>query len=374
MATITTPDYGLLKGLADGANNFLISYQNTKNIQHQQHMQELMSGVERDADGNLQLNPAMQQQRQLQQAKNQHDLGLLKADSPESQSARNLYGGYLKTVNPNVDTAFLDNVPGADIHSMDKLYAPAGAAYIKADASKDVADKNNRTKEDITDKKINAPTHLKNTDWAKMGDDIDPTKARQGTLADSQKLLNTTERVHQIFAQFPNGQIPAAQTAELANAVAALYGGGSAQSQHQINMIVPSSMQGDTNKILSYFMNTPEAMSQPEFIKVMRESSEREADLAKRQIHSAVGGKMSKYSNQFEENPEKYKRMFRARGILDTEFGQHGEYVEPAAAPAQGLLGQGGAQKIKVSNGKETRLIDASDLKDAMADGYQAVK
>lgn len=62
---ITVPNYGLLTGLAEGANSFMNAYQTAKNINHQQQMQELLSGVTRDADGNMVYTPEKLQEMEL---------------------------------------------------------------------------------------------------------------------------------------------------------------------------------------------------------------------------------------------------------------------------------------------------------------------
>lgn len=98
------PDYGaagLLAGmgnLSQGINQGLITYQNMQNIQHQQKMQEAMTGLQQNSDGSFTPTAAKQQQMQLQQMTEQRQLHEMDPNSQESQTSRTVNRGLLQTI------------------------------------------------------------------------------------------------------------------------------------------------------------------------------------------------------------------------------------------------------------------------------------
>ncbi len=171
---------------------------------------------------------------------------------------------------------------------------------------------------------------VKPADWQKFSDALDPNKARGGNLAATQKLINSTDRIHGIFEQFPDGNIPAAQTTELATAVAGLISGGSPQSQHQINEIVPQSAAGDVSKMIGWLTSNPKGLEQQAFIKTLKESSERERAIAIRQKSEAQRSRLPAFEHLKSSDPDHYNRMLKAYGVTEED-----------EAPAAGEIGPG---------------------------------
>lgn len=178
-----------------------------------------------------------------------------------------------------------------------------------------------------------APGATKPADWQKFSDALDPNKARGGNLAATQKLINSTDRIHGLFEQFPDGNIPAAQTTELATAVAGLISGGSPQSQHQIDEIVPQSAAGNAQKMISWLMDQPKGLQQQKFIQTLRESSQRERDIAIRQKGEAQRSRLTAFENLKAADPDRYQRMLDSFGVT--------EGPPPGTASAHGLVGGG---------------------------------
>lgn len=159
-----------------------------------------------------------------------------------------------------------------------------------------------------------------------LKDDLDPNKARGGNLAKSQAMINSADRVDGLFRQFPDYNIPAAQTSELAAAVAGLINGGSAQSQHQIDQLTPSSMKGDTNKIVAWLTNDPKGQGQQQFMKMMHETAIREREIAQNQVKAAQVARLSAHSKLAKEAPEDYKNILQAYDIDPADI-KNGRYV-----------------------------------------------
>lgn len=334
MALQTVPNFGLFEGIANGVNQGLLTYQNQKNIQHQRKMEGLMNGIQTDEQGNPQgLMPWKQAQQQAETAKNNAMTAQYTPDSP-----------YMQANAAEQATKLRENTPGGDLtKSISDEYARQG---IKLDPSDMNFNEIYKVGEGLATAKLKGEiargnkTMVTPQQWGKMGDDIDPTKARQGTLAKAQELLNATKRLDTFMQQFPNGNIPHGQEAEIANAAAAIVGGGSAQSQHQIDSIVPRSFKGDINGWISYLSNQPVGAEHQDFIKVMKESSDREKAYAQQLIHEGVGEKLGKYENLYDADPDHFARLAQDRGILPAEIGPHGHFKPQQLAPAAGLMQQ----------------------------------
>lgn len=377
--TMPSPGGGLLGGLAEGLKQGLITYQTMKGIQHSQQMQELAAGVQKDDQGNLQLGPDMQAQRQLAGAQTQRGLHSLDPSSQESASARAFAKGAFQQSNPNASedqlaAMFPETLAAADV----KDYAPTfgktvvsggygvqgakekGDATVlageKANKSRnDIADKHNKTIEDIEAKKLSAAQAAAakkdakedNKGFLGLQNDLDPNKARGGNLAKSQSVVNATDRVEGLFSQFPDGNIPKAQATEIATAIASLISGGSPQSQHQIDQMVPSSIQGRAADIASWWSGNPTGREQQAFMSMLRETGKRERAIAVSQVHQAQAERIPGYQYLYKQDPEKYKGMLKARGFQDSEIGPNGEYVAAQPAAGGGLLqGAGGTPSI----------------------------
>lgn len=119
MAGLSDPNYGFMTGLASGVNGFLNTYTTMKNIQHQQQMQELTSGVTKDENGNLTLTPDKQAQLQAQTDQAKHQSALLSSASPESQNVNKFVGGLTGKQIPEgmsgADTEKFQNLLGKDV-------------------------------------------------------------------------------------------------------------------------------------------------------------------------------------------------------------------------------------------------------------------
>lgn len=158
-----------------------------------------------------------------------------------------------------------------------------------------------------------------------LKDDLDPNKARGGNLAKSQAMINSADRVDGLFQQFPDYNIPKAQTVELATAVASLISGGSPQSQHQIDMMVPSSMRGSSQDIASWITNNPQGRDQVGFMKMMHETAARERQIAESQVKNAQIARLAAHKHLEKADPESYRAVLQSYGIDPSEV-KNGKY------------------------------------------------
>lgn len=114
--------YGLISGMANGFREGLIGYQTVQNAKHQQQMQELLSGVTKDDDGNLQFTPEMQAQRQAQQGllakKSAAESAEYEAGSPAAVAQQKFLAAQAK----NAGLAPEDIPEGLSTHDYDKYH------------------------------------------------------------------------------------------------------------------------------------------------------------------------------------------------------------------------------------------------------------
>lgn len=162
----------------------------------------------------------------------------------------------------------------------------------------------------------------------KLRETLDPNKMRGGNLAKSQAMKNAAERIEALLQQFPDGNVPKAQTTEVATAVAALISGGNPQSQHQIDSIVPDSMRGNAQDIASWFTNNPLGREQQAFIKLLGHTTAREKEVAERQIKEAQIAKLGGFTKLKEGDPERYKSTLSGFGINEEDV-IDGKYISP---------------------------------------------
>jgi hypothetical protein len=119
----SVPQYGLLSGLANGLNEGLLSYQNQKNIQRNQQLQSLATGVQENPDtGKLEYTPEKQQEIQTKTliAKNQADE--LDPTSQQSQTARTTVKGILESQKKGSGAAINDDMSAAEAKSFLPLF------------------------------------------------------------------------------------------------------------------------------------------------------------------------------------------------------------------------------------------------------------
>jgi hypothetical protein len=213
-----------------------------------------------------------------------------------------------------------------------KAFSPAlSKSYDIAQRSLDRRDSNELRKATLQNQLDVKNDRDTNNMAMKLKDDLDPNKARGGNLAKSQSMINSADRIDALFKQFPDGNIPAAQTSELANATAALINGGSAQSQHQINSIVPSSAVGDANKIMSWFTNNPRGQDQQKFMQQLHDTAGREKDTASNQVKEAQVQRLAAHSLLKKKNPELYNSILQGYQLdPDKDIDEKGQYRKPS--------------------------------------------
>lgn len=198
-----------------------------------------------------------------------------------------------------------------------------------------------------------------------LRDSLDPNKARGGNLAKSQAMLNSAERIDALFKQFPDYNVPKGQTSELTAAVAGLVNGGSAQSQHQIDSITPQSLRGDAAGIASWLTNNPNGLEQRSFMKMMHDTSKREAAVAAGQVSKAQKARLSSFNDFKRKNPEQYKAIVNGYGLDENGDPIKADGAAPEGKEAAAPNLNASQQRIVNSTPRPPKLNDEDLLKQA---------
>lgn len=164
----------------------------------------------------------------------------------------------------------------------------------------------------------------------KMGDDMDPNKARTGELGKNQARLNAAGRVKALI-DASGGNPSGIPMRELATTVGNMLTMGSTTSVNQINELVPHTMSGDAAKIQEWLTGNPTGKDQQQFVKMYAKIADREAQTAGDQMKDAFFQKAytkykdvkNKKSDDFYDNlaaatnmdPEEIKKLESEKGF-----------------------------------------------------------
>jgi hypothetical protein len=244
-----------------------------------------------------------QKQKQNQVWNDEHD-----PSSAMSQSTRTAYGKMF----PDVVKSFGDdfnNLSAADIKEhltsplelKDKMKTNAAMLKVRQGERADAAADRKKEREDREDEKA-----LKG-----MGDDLDPSKGRNGALGvAAQKIANA--QALQALAQGQGDNLDSRQMEELAIGLNKLLSGSNASASSQVEALVPSTARGDAAKLKEWLFNEPTGTNQKEFAKRMMETVGRESKTARNQIETYQRGKLGKYEALKSRRPDQYGAVLKS--------------------------------------------------------------
>jgi hypothetical protein len=114
---------------------------------------------------------------------------------------------------------------------------------------------------------------------------IDPNMRRGSNFAAQQGLANASDRLSVFEKQFPDGNVPKAQTAEAATLAATIMQGGNyAPHSDQLNAMIPHTGAGVYADTMSFLTGEQWGKNQQTFMKTMFDTGKREGDLAKAKV------------------------------------------------------------------------------------------
>ena len=207
----------------------------------------------------------------------------------------------------------------------------------------------------------------------KMGESLDPSKSSRNPLGISKQVYDRAERLETLASAFSDGNLDSRQIEELAIGLNAMLSGSNTGAQHQVESLVPRTVWGNAQKLKEFLTNAPQGTGQQEFVKRMLGSIGREKSTAADQIKRTQFQRLSQFGDLEEEVPDKFNNVARSFGVDPDEYRKwKSGGFKPMSAVQEAETTDGG--KIRVSNGKETLMIDPADEADAAKDGYRRMQ
>lgn len=206
---------------------------------------------------------------------NQKEMSKEDPTSDESKLARDTLRHAYKDAGKDIEVpeslsaSMVEKLVAQEEKSADRRIAQS----YRAEAAQDKADNKHREKVDKM--------------AVDFGNNIDPNKARTGSLGKNQERFNAVGRIEGLLSQFKDGNVPNIPTREIASALAAMISSGGSTAVSQIEELVPHSLHGDINKVASWITGKPRGMEQQKFIRMYADTVEREKEIAKTQILKA---------------------------------------------------------------------------------------
>lgn len=264
----------------------------------------------------------------------------------------------------------------------------------KIEGAKEVAGVRAKTAKELLDGRLAQQAGMKTNSADQQASKMDNTDAQKlagalkGTSRDSigsnQAKVNSAERINALIDSAPGGNLDQRQMRELATSLASLLSNGAA-TQTQIDELVPKSAQGNADKLYEYMTGIPQGVNQQAFVQRMRDTVERERDVAKGQLLQARAGVLSGYSRLRKSNPDVWNDIAAQNGFdPQSDFDDKGRYKSKAVAKtsapsqAQGLnsaeAAGGGNSKMdpKIAGYAQSHQLDYNTARNLLKNrGYQ---
>lgn len=303
-------------------------------------MQMLKGGFKEDPTGQI-VSPMIDQQ-------NKDQLEDMNPLSERSRRARDMTRGILESAQPGLGASIPDSM---------------GASELAA-----------QTKEGLLGKVISGTYGMQGRQISndRMMERLNFQKDNQASSAagvfDKDPLIQSTQRqLSQIAVDrhtLQTSQIVTPQMVhEIGAGIASALNQGHAAGLGQMEMQGMGTSATKIAQIEQYLLNKPEDGTSPEMKQQILDTLDR-LEESYHKAQAARAGQVAQGRN-YEHNPAAQKAIADKLRLYTPQEGLS------AGKAGGGLIGAG---KVKVSNGKETLMIDPADLADAMKDGYQAVK
>lgn len=190
-----------------------------------------------------------------------------------------------------------------------------------------------------------------------LSNDLDPDKSRAGNFGAISAKVQSADRLKTLIGSFKEGNLPKAQTEELALGLSSMLAPGGGGSREQVAALVPKSAIGDASALASYLGNEPNGANQQEFVKMMEGTIERERQVSMDQLNKIRAGRLAGHDWLKKVAPEQYNQILRNKE-MDPSKVVRGQYVDDKkASPDSG----GDAVHVRLPDGR-TGTIPRSNL------------
>lgn len=386
-------DYGLIGGLGQGIQQGLLMYQKQKQLNRENQIQNLTSGVETDENGNLQLNAQAQQHKQAQAATDQNTIDENDINSETSKSATALYKQAQESIKPGSSQGIPDMTAAQVKNTGIPLAKPQMAGQVtllKTDSNnqvkKDIADQGNQTKEDIADKGNHTRLGV-----AQLGAGQRQERLEQGaerihnqnlqkvnTDPTATALINTSNSLQNAISNFQKGGATPQEFNELQQAVRSNTGIKGTSGVDERSGTYLRSLGIDADKAEQFLTGDPKSVMQsdPKFADQMVNLANLELANKKGQYAAQVNKLTAGHASFYDKHPNLKQDYGAAIQGGGTQMGLTASPQTPGLLSAppqqQGLMQNGAAQDPKVSQYAQSNGLSYQDaLKLLSSRGYK---
>jgi hypothetical protein len=148
-----------------------------------------------------------------------------------------------------------------------------------------------------------------------LSNDLDPDKNRAGNFGVISSKVQAADRLKTLIGSFKDGNLPAAQTEELALGLSNMIAPGNGGSREQVKALVPASALGDATKTASWLANQPLGANQQAFVKQMEHTVDREKGVAMDQLNQIRAGRLAAHSWLQQVAPDKFNAILQNKGM-----------------------------------------------------------
>lgn len=177
-----------------------------------------------------------------------------------------------------------------------------------------------------------ASDKLKENLLAALGKDLDATSGRSNLAANQQKQLEAAERLETLLNA--PGPFNTERLGEAITMAATIANAGAVPTESQREMLLPHTARGNIAKWLEFVTNNPQDAGAQEFVKLLRQQSEREKATAGAQMRRTMLGRLVKHQEAFQKYPEEAGRIAegaRLKGLYDPKTLLPLEQIDPVA-------------------------------------------
>ncbi len=200
-------DYGLIGGIGQGLQQGLLAYQRTKQLNRENQIQNLTSGVEQDDNGNLKLNDQQQQLRQAQGLKSKADIDSYDPNSQKSINTRNLARQVMSKSLPGSEKAITEDMSAAELNAENGLVGKAVSgglgmqgSQIKASAMMGAAAGKNQSFADRDAVQVSKDYETTLKPYRQVGEDVNKIEGTLNTKDKNGKPLITAQQMGDVNA------------------------------------------------------------------------------------------------------------------------------------------------------------------------------
>ncbi len=175
--------------------------------------------------------------------------------------------------------------------------------------------------------------------FTSLGEALDENRQRSGEFGRQAQFVNNADRALVLGKQFKDGNLPPAQVAELASAVASMVSGGSHAAEGTINRFVPKTGSGVAADVEQWLTGNPKGAGQQAFVKMMLETAEREKHLAASKVNAIKLSRVADFRDLSQSDPERFNIALQSHGIDPKDYAafQAGGYKVPSGMQAGNL-------------------------------------